>query len=152
MSEPGPGDDERKGEDARGSELERLDRLELLDRRIAAFNAERSWGPFHTPRDLAMALSIESSELLELFLWKREGEVPARERLEEELGDVVICMLNLARRLGIDPIAAATAKLGKNAVKYPVAAARGRATKWDELEAATDERTEGEDDGAHPAR
>lgn len=129
------------------------DRLEALDRAIAAFNGERAWGPFHTPRDLAMALSIEASELLELFLWKREGELPPRERFEEELGDVVICMLNLARKVGVDPIAAATAKLVKNAAKYPVAAARGRATKWDALAAegadpggATP--PEGEDDGA----
>lgn len=136
---------------------ERGDRLEALGRAIARFNADRAWGPFHTPRDLAMALSIESSELLELFLWKREGEIPGRERLEEELGDVVICMMNLAAKLGVDPIAAATAKLVKNAAKYPVAAAHGRATKWDELaaEAGPDRgeaRPEGEDDGTAAAR
>jgi NTP pyrophosphatase (non-canonical NTP hydrolase) len=102
---------------------------------LADFNAARDWGRFHTPRDLAMALSIEASELLELFLWKEgPADLPARERLREELGDVMICLVNLAAKSGVDLMAAAADKLAKNAEKYPVAMARGSAKKWNELE------------------
>jgi len=117
-----------------------------LARALATFNAERDWGRFHTPRDLAMALSVEGSELLELFLWKAgPDDLPAPERLREELGDVLICLVNLAARLDIDLMAAAADKLVANARKYPVERARGNAKKWTELEKA-----DGED--AAPAR
>lgn len=104
--------------------------IATLARALAEFNGARDWGRFHTPRDLAMALSIEAAEALELFLWKAEGDVPERARLREELGDVMICLVNLAARTGIDLMAAASDKLAKNAVKYPVEKARGRADKW----------------------
>lgn len=100
---------------------------------LAEFNRARDWERFHTPRDLAMALSIEASEALELFLWKAEGGAPERERLREELGDVLICLVNLAARCGVDLMAAASDKLAKNAAKYPVDKARGRADKWTTL-------------------
>lgn len=109
--------------------------LSELAAALAAFNAERDWGRFHTPRDLAMALSVEGSELLELFLWKASpDDLPERERLREELADVLICLVNLAGRLDIDLMAAAADKLAKNARKYPVERARGNAKKWTELE------------------
>ena len=102
---------------------------------LAEFNRARDWERFHTPRDLAMALSVEAAELLELFLWKAGPDaLPEKERLEEELGDVLICLANLAARAGVDLMAAAEGKLAKNALKYPVERARGNARKWDELE------------------
>jgi len=104
-----------------------------LARALAEFNRARDWERFHTPRDLAMAMSIEAAETLELFLWQAEGGAPERERLREELGDVLICLVNLAARSGIDLMAAASDKLAKNAVKYPVDKARGRADKWTTL-------------------
>jgi len=104
--------------------------LTELGKALAEFNAAREWGRFHTPRDLAMALSIEASEVLELFLWKAQDDLPERERLREELGDVMICLVNLAARTGIDLMAAASDKLAKNGVNYPVDKARGRADKW----------------------
>lgn len=112
------------------------DGLEALAEAIARFNRERDWSRFHTPRDLAMALSVEAAELLELFLWKGGPEdLPPAERLREEIGDVLICLVNLAERLDIDVLAAAREKLAVNARKYPVASARGNARKWNELEA-----------------
>jgi len=100
---------------------------------LAAFNRARDWEQFHTPKDLAMALAVEASELLELFLWKRDGELPPAERLREELGDVLITLTNLAARLGVDLMAAAEAKLALNARRYPVERARGSAKKYDAL-------------------
>jgi len=109
--------------------------LSELAAALAEFNTEREWGRFHTPRDLAMALSVEGSELLELFLWKDgPADLPPPERLREELADVLICLVNLAGRLDIDLMAAAADKLTKNARKYPVERARGNAKKWTELE------------------
>lgn len=110
--------------------------LAALGAALAAFNDARDWGQFHTPRDLAMALSVEVGEVLELFLWRAESaELPSTDRLREELGDVLICLVNLADKVGIDLMAAADAKLALNAAKYPVERARGNATKWNALAA-----------------
>ncbi|MCC6623967.1 MAG: nucleotide pyrophosphohydrolase [Deltaproteobacteria bacterium] len=111
--------------------------LAVLSSRLAEFNAARDWGRFHNPKDLATALAIEASELLELFLWKpashEPADWPARARLEAECADVLICLVNLARTLGVDLMAAAEDKLAHNADKYPVERARGSAKKYDEL-------------------
>lgn len=111
--------------------------LEALQERIRAFNAERDWGRYHCPRNLAMALSVEANELLELYLWSQdEGPqpaVPSREpRVAEELADVLILLLNLADKHDIDLLAAADAKLDANALKYPADKVSGRMQKYDE--------------------
>ena len=104
-----------------------------LKRSVAAFNEARDWGQFHTPKDLAMAVSIEANELLELFLW-RDAEAPVDEaRLREELGDVCITLLNLANVTGVDLSEALRDKLALNDARYPVALSRGKALKYDEL-------------------
>ena len=73
-----------------------------LKRQVAAFNAARDWGQFHSAKDLAMAVSVEANELLELFLW-RDAEAPVDQaRLREEIGDVCITLMNLANVTGID--------------------------------------------------
>ena len=115
------------------------DRLAALDAELAAFNKARDWERFHTPRELATALTIESSELLELFLWRGAEPPRAPARVAEELGDVMICLMNFARSVGLDPIEAARAKLALNAQRYPVEAARGNARKWSELADLRDE-------------
>lgn len=107
--------------------------LDELKGALARFNEERGWGRFHTPLHLAMALSAEAGELLELFLWKREDDIPDRVRLGEEMADVLICLSNLARRLDMDLMRAVELKIAKNAERYPVAKAFGRADKWDVL-------------------
>ncbi|MCB9764916.1 MAG: nucleotide pyrophosphohydrolase [Alphaproteobacteria bacterium] len=85
-----------------------------------------------------MALSVEAAELLELYLWcADDGPQPAvasrHPRVEEEMADVLICLLNLADRAGVDLAAAVERKLARNAEKYPVERAKGRMEKWDEV-------------------
>lgn len=108
--------------------------LHDLAEALRSFNAERGWGRYHTPRQLATALSVEAGELLELFLWKDEGDLPDRERLGEEMADVLICLTNLASRLDLDLLEVARDKIAKNGTRYPVERARGRADKWDVLQ------------------
>jgi NTP pyrophosphatase (non-canonical NTP hydrolase) len=114
--------------------------VEALRAQVAAFADARDWQRFHTPRNLAMAVSIEAAELLELYLWG-EPELPgsrpppSRERLEAELADVAICLLNLCTRTGVDLSAAIHTKLEHNARRYPVELARGNALKYDQLPA-----------------
>lgn len=106
--------------------------LEELANQVADFVAEREWEVFHTPRDLAMALSIEASELLELFLWRSREEVTARlpdiqEQVAGELADVLIYALSLANALSVDPSEVVVKKLRENAERFPVDRFRGRA-------------------------
>jgi len=115
-----------------------IDTLEALRVRVAAFAAERDWEQFHSPKNLAMALAAESGELLEHFQWLTEAEsgaLPAatRDEVALEIADVLLFLVRLADRLGIDPLQAAARKLELNARKYPVDKARGRATKYDRL-------------------
>lgn len=105
---------------------------------LRAFNAARDWRQFHSPRNLAMAVSVEAAELLELYLWcADEGPQPAvptrQPRVAEEAADVLISLLNLCEAAGIDLAAATEAKIARNAEKYPVERARGRMEKSDEL-------------------
>ncbi len=113
------------------------DRLSALQDALRAFVEARDWRPFHTPKNLATCLSVEAGELLELFMWTRDGDgphppgagPPDRARVEDEVADVLISLLNFAEVSGIDPVAAAHAKLGRLESKYPVALARGSAVK-----------------------
>lgn len=101
-----------------------------LQRRILAFRDERNWAQFHTPKDVAMCLSIEAAELLELFLWKKPEEAPELERVREELADVLYSALLLASHFQIDVQRAVIDKLAKNAEKYPVAESWGSNRKY----------------------
>lgn len=114
------------------------DRLDALSRLLAAFVSEREWDPFHTPKNLAMALAAEAGELLEHFMWltPEQSEALAAETREEvalEMADVLLFLLRLAQKLDIDLLATTERKLILNASKYPVEKARGRATKYDKL-------------------
>lgn len=106
---------------------------------ILQFRNARDWAQFHTPRNLAAALSIEAAELQELMLWKSDAEVDQlqqddkkREALRHEIADVLIYALLLANSVGVDPAAAIREKLEHNAAKYPVEKARGSAAKYTE--------------------
>jgi len=114
--------------------------VQTLADRIKAFCAERDWERFHAPKNLAMALTVEAAELLEIFQWMSEDEsrnlTPEKlERAREEIGDVMILLTNLASHLGIDPAEAAQAKMDLNAVKYPADKVRGKSLKYDEYDA-----------------
>jgi len=112
--------------------------LDGLRDRLREFAAERDWDQFHSPKNLAMALSAEAGELVETFQWLTEAQSrrPTPEALAaagEEIADVLLYLVRLADKLGIDPVAAAQAKLVANAVKYPADKARGNAKKYTEL-------------------
>jgi NTP pyrophosphatase (non-canonical NTP hydrolase) len=104
---------------------------------VRSFVADRDWEQFHSPRNLAMALSVESAELLELFLWTEDaGPQPATAaraaRVADEAADVLLCLLNFCDRTGIDLETALVEKLAKAAEKYPADQVRGKALKYDE--------------------
>ena len=109
------------------------DRLEEILAELRAFVAERAWAPFHDPKNLAMAIGSEAGELLSELRWIRSEDAdvhcrgPARPRIADELGDVLITTLLLCDRIGLDPIATIRDKMVKNAAKYPAERARGRA-------------------------
>lgn len=111
--------------------------LDTLHRAVRAFVEARGWERYHNPRNLAMAVSVEASELLELFLWTSDdGPQPATPeraaRVAEEAADVMICLLNLCDRSGIDLGAAVLDKLARTEEKYPVERVYGKALKYDE--------------------
>jgi NTP pyrophosphatase (non-canonical NTP hydrolase) len=110
--------------------------LEALIAAVRAFAEERAWQPFHTPKNLAMALAGEVGELLAEFQWLTPeqsasvmSDVEAGARVRAEIGDVMIYLARLADVLGVDLLEAATAKLADSARRYPVARAWGNATK-----------------------
>lgn len=104
---------------------------------MLAFARERDWEQFHSPKNLAMALSAEAAELMEHFLWmeptaSRDAvkQPVLRAAIEEELADVVIYALEFANVTGIDLAEAIRRKMEQNARKYPVEKARGRSDKY----------------------
>lgn len=114
------------------------DILAQLRQRLAQFADERDWDQFHNPKNLAMALSVEAAELLEHFQWMTPDEAanPAehiRDEVALEAADVLLYLVRLCDKLGIDLGAAAENKLALNEHKYPVSKSRGRSTKYDKL-------------------
>ena len=109
--------------------------LNTLKLRIREFADARAWAPYHTPKNLAMALIVEAAELVEQFQWltPEESVVLSDEKHEavrQEIADVLIYLTRLADMLDIDLLAAAEAKIEINARKYPVEKARGNAVKY----------------------
>ena len=100
-----------------------------------AFRDERDWKQFHNPKDLALSISLEASELLEVFQWSgTDLEVEGkRDQAADELADVLIYCIYLADRLDVDPAEIVDAKIDADAAKYPVEKARGSAKKYNEL-------------------
>ncbi|MEU7134124.1 nucleotide pyrophosphohydrolase [Streptomyces sp. NPDC046261] len=100
--------------------------LQALQRRLAAFAAARDWQPFHTPKNLASALSVEASELVEIFQWltpeqsARVMEAPeTAHRVQDEVADVLAYLLQFCEVLGIDALAALSAKIDRNERRFP---------------------------------
>jgi len=104
--------------------------LVTLRDRLRAFALARDWAPFHSPKNLACALSVEAAELLEHFQWMTEEQSRApdeaqREQIAHEAADVLLYLVQLADQLDIDLVAAADRKMALNALKYPVERATG---------------------------
>jgi NTP pyrophosphatase (non-canonical NTP hydrolase) len=115
-----------------------VNELERLRDALRDFASERDWEQFHSPKNLAMALSVEVAELVEHFQWQTEEQSarPAPEVLaavREETADVLLYLVRLADRLDIDLVAAADDKLALNARKYPADKVRGSNKKYTAL-------------------
>jgi len=102
---------------------------------IINFRNARDWEQFHNSKDLAIALGIEAAELNELFLWKTidQAEEVDKEKIADELADVLVYAIMLAYKQGFDIEEIIMNKMRKNGEKYPVEKAKGKMTKYDEL-------------------
>lgn len=105
-----------------------------LSRRVAQFVEERDWDQFHTPKDVAISLSIEAAELLEQFQWRTREDIQAllhnekyRDAIRDELADLMLYLVIMARRLDVDPVEAALHKLERNEERFPPERYRGQA-------------------------
>jgi NTP pyrophosphatase (non-canonical NTP hydrolase) len=115
--------------------------VDELTSQLIEFRDARDWGQFHSLKDLILSLNLEASELLELTQWKSEesfeeeveNDEQMRQHLREECADVFLYLLLIAERAGIDIQRAAAQKIAANNIKYPVAKARGTATKYNKL-------------------
>lgn len=114
--------------------------LEKLKTEVDKFASDRDWDQFHSVKNLAMALSVESSELLEIFQWMSEEDsnmvmnTPEKyQKVQDEVADVFVYLLRLSGKLNIDLEAAVKNKMIKNAEKYPVELSRGNAKKYNEF-------------------
>ena len=115
-----------------------MSELEKLRDQLRVFAAARDWDQFHSPKNLASALAVEAAELLENFQWltevqSRQLTPKALEAVRLEMADVLLYLIRLGDKLGIDLIAAANAKIVLNAAKYPVEKAHGTSKKYTEL-------------------
>ena len=98
-----------------------------LQRRLRAFATARDWGPYHVPKNLAAALSVEAAELLEIFQWLTPDQAAAvmsdpvqAHRVADEVADVLAYLLQFCMSLGVDPLAALAAKIERNELRFPV--------------------------------
>jgi len=115
--------------------------VKALTQALLKFRDERNWAQFHTLRNLIVSLNLEAAELLELTQWKSDAEIEelrhdatAHEALSDECADVLLYLLLVTERAGIDLEAAAHAKLLKNAAKYPVEKSYGSSRKYTRLD------------------
>ena len=112
--------------------------IKEMQKKIIKFRDERDWKQFHSPKDLAIDLSLEASEVLEHFLWKNDKEQKVhikkhKDEVADELADVLMPLLILAYDFNIDIKKSFERKLKKTAKKYPVSKSKGKHTKYTEL-------------------
>lgn len=112
--------------------------IEKLTKQIIDFRDKRDWKQFHNPKDVAISLSLEASEVLEHFQWKSKEEIESyiktnKSNIGEELADVFYWVILLAHDLGIDIEKACDLKMKQNIKKYPVKKSKGKHTKYTEL-------------------
>lgn len=113
--------------------------LEKITRRVQAFSTDRNWDQFHSVKNLSMALSVEASELVEIFQWMSEADSnevwknnEKYQELKDEVADVFIYLLRIAMKTNIDLEEVIHAKMEKNEVKYPVDKAFGNSKKYNQ--------------------
>lgn len=109
-----------------------MSEIKTIQEAIAQFSEDRDWDQFHNGKDLALALSIEASELLEAYLWKKPEDVNV-EKVKEELADVLNYAFLIANKYDLDIKEIMMEKMRKNAEKYPVEKSKGNAKKYNEL-------------------
>ncbi len=105
--------------------MTKTSRVKKLQKALSLFARERDWEKFHAPKNLAMALSVECSELLEIFQWmtadqSSEPDVQTRAHIQDEIGDIMIYLSMIAAKFDIDPVEAAISKLAQNKTRYPI--------------------------------
>ena len=109
--------------------------IKSIQKQLSDFADERDWDQFHNPKNLAMALSVEASELVEIFQWLTPEQAEAimstdeSEHVKEELADVMIYLIRMADKLNIDLEDAVADKIIKNGKRYPVSLSKGNANK-----------------------
>jgi NTP pyrophosphatase (non-canonical NTP hydrolase) len=112
--------------------------LRKISRKLKKFVKDRDWEQYHSPKNLSMALAVETSELMEHFQWLTENQSKNLskadlKKVKDEIGDVLVYLTELCDMLGVDPIRCAHDKIKKNARKYPVKLAKGSAKKYTDL-------------------
>jgi len=114
--------------------------ISILRHEVERFRDKRDWLRFHNPKDLSIAIAIESSELEEIFLWKDKDDVnrllgdrDQLERVKEEMADIGIYLLSLSSVLNVDLSDAVRKKLSQNARKYPISKSKGSSKKYNEV-------------------
>jgi NTP pyrophosphatase (non-canonical NTP hydrolase) len=112
-----------------------MDKYNEVINKLIKFRNDRDWEQFHDSKNLALAISIEASELNELFLWKKDADVEKinRERLKEELADILSFSFLLAEKHNLDVFDIVLEKVKKNGLKYPIDKAKGKSDKYDQL-------------------
>ena len=115
-----------------------MEEIKAITQKIKKFRDERDWMQFHDPKNMAVSIILEASELLEHFQWKAIEEVEECTRahhadIKDEIADIALYLFELADNLGINLTEAMEQKLKKNEMKYPVAKAKGKHTKYNKL-------------------
>lgn len=115
-----------------------MDEIKKVTEKIKKFRDERDWMQFHDPKNMAVSIILEASELLEHFQWKTIEEVEEyarqnRAEIKDEIADIALYLFELADNLEINLVDAMEQKLKKNEVKYPVEKAKGKHTKYNKL-------------------
>jgi len=115
-----------------------MDDIKKITEKIRKFRDERDWMQFHDPKNMAVSIILEASELLEHFQWKTTEEVERYARqnhaeIKDEIADIALYLFELADNLDIRLISAMEDKLKRNEMRYPVEKAKGKHTKYDKL-------------------
>ena len=115
-----------------------MSEIKEITGKIIKFRDERDWMQFHDPKNMAISIILEASELLEHFQWKTKEEVEKyiiqnKAEIKDEIADIALYLFELADNLGISLASAMEEKLKKNGMKYPIEKAKGKHTKYNKL-------------------